>query len=86
MAGQLVRQKLTHILRLDFSLAFAQRMLDIFILSAFMIPKTFDQVVKRLLEPIPKVRGQPSSCGTLSQRDTNILFISRSWRMIKLQS
>lgn len=52
VAGWLVRQKPTHILRFDFGFAFAQRMLNVFILPTFVIPQTLNQVIKRLLEPI----------------------------------
>lgn len=81
VAGYLVHRKPTHILRFDFGLAFAQRMLDIFILPAFVIPQTLDQVVKGLLEPISEVCGQPSSFGISSEMvPTSCSFLARGGR------
>lgn len=42
----------THVLRFDLGLAFSQTILNIFILRASMVSKTFDQIIKRLLEPM----------------------------------
>jgi hypothetical protein len=42
----------THVLRFDFSLAFTQAILDVFIFSPFMAPKAFDEVIEGFFEPI----------------------------------
>jgi hypothetical protein len=49
----------THVLRLDFGLAFAQSILNVFILSSFVASETFDEIVQRFFEPdvFPSVVG-----------------------------